>query len=133
MIITHTAQYFNSFNTLPALSTLYDTILLQLGGNVLSSDAPVGGTAQLKVTTVTLAPVSHDTGDVEEINKTSTHLAPKLHTIHIKTATDKVPPEYAVEGKVQQRELPKQTYLSPIQSDQRLALCHNFLLRMTAQ
>ncbi len=51
-------------------------ILLQPGGISLSSEA-VGGTAKLKVRTVTLATVSHDTGDVEEMKKTGEHLAPK--------------------------------------------------------
>lgn len=82
---------------------------------------------------VTLATVSHDTGDVEEKKQTCNviHLARGNLTLRFKTVTDILRLDYAAEEKV--RQFPKQTYLSSIQTDQRLVMCHNFALRVTTQ
>lgn len=90
---------------------------LQPGGITIST--VVGrGTAKLKVTTTSLSAVSHDTCLCRKNEQNSYACSIS------KTATD----EWSVcLGWKRDGKFPKQTYLSPIQSDQRLAVCHNFL------
>ncbi len=85
----------------------------------------VWGSAKLKVMTVTLATTCHMTPVMSE--KKSPYVF-KLNfyqqwlMFHRRTRCDKVPHTQCV----------NQTHLSPTQNDQRLVMCHNFALRMTA-